>query len=119
MNGKAVSTYGRRVNRNGSTILCSLCQRATIHTPNMALDLQLDFKIMPSPFFQSYTLVHHRVCDTHTTYYCYKNCRKVIPYIGVDSGGGSPGTRPPIIKMGAKPIFCRPNNRTRIFYLKK
>src|SRR6218665_4028630 len=45
----------------------------------------------------------------------------VAPTIGVDSGG-QPGHAPPIIKMGAKPLFCPPNNQTRIFiffYLKK
>ena len=38
----------------------------------------------------------------------------VIVVIGVDSGG-SPGTRPPIIRMGETP-FLPPNNQTRIFY---
>ena len=28
--------------------------------------------------------------------------------------GGSPGTRPPIIRMGEKPLFAPPNNQTRI-----
>ena len=28
---------------------------------------------------------------------------------------GQPGTRPPIIRMGAKPLFCPPNNQTRFF----
>ena len=36
--------------------------------------------------------------------------------------GVSPGTRPPIIRRGAKPLFCPPNNQRIIFlflYLKK
>ena len=46
----------------------------------------------------------------------------LIKSIGVDSWG-SPGMRPPIIKMGANPLFAPPaNNQTRIlnfFNLKK
>src|SRR6218665_664572 len=38
----------------------------------------------------------------------------VAPTIGVDSGG-QPGHAPPIIRMGAKPLFYPPNNQTRIF----
>src|SRR6218665_1037222 len=34
--------------------------------------------------------------------------------IGVDSGG-QPGDAPPIIRIRAKPLFCPPNNQTRIF----
>src|SRR6218665_1962951 len=30
--------------------------------------------------------------------------------------GGSPGTHPGIIKMGAKPLFLPPNNQTRILF---
>src|SRR6218665_1351324 len=44
-----------------------------------------------------------------TTLFCFSQ----LETIGVDSGG-SPGTRPPIIRMGAKPLFCPLNNQTRI-----
>ena len=38
----------------------------------------------------------------------------VVDTIGVDSGG-QPGHAPPIIRMGAKPLFCPPIIRREFF----
>jgi len=44
----------------------------------------------------------------------YKFRDDSLNHIGVDSGGSS-GTRAPIIKMGAKPLFCTPSIIRREF----
>src|SRR6218665_705050 len=43
-----------------------------------------------------------------------RRCDSVVEAIGVDSGGGSLGTRPPIIRMRGKTPFLPPNNQMRI-----